>query len=123
MEFDKHVFSLASLEMAAVAGKGRVRDLCARTAQSLFDSSINNGVIEFVVAHILHLRDGDADGLVETLQAAAGWFAASKSRDAPGPRAYSVLPTLNGFLPLVGRPIGGVISSGPHNPQGPIERA
>ena len=113
---------LSNLEMAAGEGEGRVRDLCAQTAKSLFDSSINNGVIEFVVKSILRLRDGDADGLVETLHAAAGWYEASKSRDRSDPAAYSTLKTKNGFLPLVDQPISGLIGFGAQNPQGPIAR-
>jgi hypothetical protein len=56
---------LSYLEMAAGEVEGLVRDLCAQTAKSLFDSSINNGVFEYVVVSILRLCDGDADGLVD----------------------------------------------------------
>ena len=112
---------LSNVEMAAGAKEGTFRDLCRQTAKSLFASSLNNGVVELVVASILHLRDGEADGLVEPLQAAAGWFEASKSRDRTGPWAYSVWATSNRYLPLVGRLIRGFI--GIKNPQGPIERA
>ena len=110
---------LSNVEMAAGSGEGRFRDLCIQTAKSLLASSLNNGVVELVVATILHLRDGEAEGLVETLHAAAGWYEGSKSRDRTGPW-YSAWSTANGYLPLAGRPIRGVI--GIQNPQGPIER-
>ena len=110
---------LTSVEMAGKAGEGRLRDLCKQTASSLLASNLNNGVVELVVDTILHLRDGEADGLIETLHAAAGWYEGSKSRDRVGPR-YSTWPTANGFLPLMGRPIRGVI--GIKYPQGPVER-
>ena len=110
---------LSNLEMAAVAGEGRLRDLCVQTAKDLFDSSLNNGVVELVVATIMHLREGAFDGLVETLHAAGGWYEGSKSRDRSGPW-YSTWPTVNKFLPLTGRPIRGVI--GIQYPQGPIEK-
>jgi hypothetical protein len=113
---------VSNLEMAAGEGEGLVRDLYVQTAKYLFDRSINNGVIEFVVVSILRLRDGDADCLVETLHAAAGCYTASKSKDRPDSAEYSTLQTENGVLPLVGQPISGVIGFGAHNPRGPIAR-
>ena len=111
---------LANVEMAAGAEEGRFRDVCVQTATALRASSLNNGVVELVVATIMHLREGTFDGLLETLHAAAGWYEGSKSRDRTGPW-YSTWPTVNQFLPLTGRPIRGVI--GIKYPQGPIERA
>ena len=110
---------LANVEMAAGAEEGRFRDVCVQTATALRASSLNNGVVELVVATIMHLREGTFDGLLETLHAAAGWYEGSKSRDRTGPW-YSTWPTVNQFLPLTGRPIRGVI--GIKYTQGPIER-
>ena len=62
---------LSNVEMAAGAEEGRVRDLCIQTAKALLDSSLNNGVVELVVATILHLRDGEIDGLVDA--PCSGW--------------------------------------------------
>ena len=75
---------LANVEMAAGAEEGRFRDVCVQTATALRASSLNNGVVELVVATIMHLREGTFDGLLETLHAAAGCTRARKAGTGPG---------------------------------------